>query len=67
MDSTFRGQGVASKMINYAETQLKTFDTIQAGTQIVNFSSMRLYENMGFRACKSYYVLHYHNINSSKK
>jgi len=67
VDSTFRGQGVASKMIKFAETKLKTFETIQAGTQIVNFSSIQLYEKLGFRACKSYYVLHYHNIDNSRK
>ena len=64
VDSKFRGQGIAKQMITYAERKLNSFEKILAGTQIINFSSMHLYENMGFRASKSYYVLHYHNINN---
>lgn len=67
VDSNFRGQGLAHQMITLAEKELFSFNKIQVGTQIVNYSSMHLYENMGFRICGSYYVLHYHNISKEKK
>ena len=60
--SELRNRGLARQMINYAEKELFSFHKMFVGTQLINTPSIHFYENMGFRTCKSYYILHYHNI-----
>ena len=57
----YRGMGIASDMIRYAEKQNQNFLRIITGTQIANIASIRLYEKMGFRAVASKYIFHYHS------
>lgn len=62
VDKQHRGKGVATDMITYAQTQLKQFNNISAGTQVANTPSMNLYEKIGFRISGAQYVFHYHNL-----
>ncbi|PCJ99947.1 MAG: hypothetical protein COA45_03800 [Zetaproteobacteria bacterium] len=52
-----QGQGVGKAMM--AKLQ-ERYDTLRVGTQLVNKSSIALYEKMGFCFEKAHYVLHYH-------
>lgn len=62
VDSDYRGQGLAARMINYAENNYKQAKKIIVGTQLANTSSISCYEKMGFRMSMANYVFHYHNI-----
>jgi len=61
VDKAHREQGTARDMIAYAESRCGDFRTIRVGTQLANATSMRFYENMGFRYLTSQYVFHYMN------
>lgn len=65
VDVKWRGQGVASAMIRFAEknTLHKKF---MVGTQIGNIPSVRLYEKLGFAYDGSDYVFHCHSQSISK-
>tara|TARA_B110000008_G_scaffold262437_2_gene284762 strand:- start:7330 stop:8040 length:711 start_codon:yes stop_codon:yes gene_type:complete len=54
-----RGKGLASAMIRFAAKEALGRQIV-VGTQVANSPSLRSYENLGFRAYESYYVLHYH-------
>jgi len=62
VDSQFQKQGIGKNMIQYAENNLKDFELIKVGTQIINRPSISLYENMGFKITSASYVLHFHNL-----
>jgi len=61
VDHGNRGKKIASNMIAFAESRLEGFATIRVGTQAANQESIGLYEKMGFRIDRCYYVFHYHN------
>lgn len=54
-----RGKGLASAMIRFAAKEALGRQIV-VGTQVANSPALRSYENLGFRAYESYYVLHYH-------
>ena len=60
VDNNHRRKGIAGDMIAYVGSHLNSFSSIQVGTQLANIPSIRLYEKIGFRACTSNYVFHYH-------
>ncbi|MDH3974309.1 MAG: GNAT family N-acetyltransferase [Deltaproteobacteria bacterium] len=59
VDSSYRGKGIASSMIAFAESQINCTETL-VGTQVSNIPSMRLYESLGFKTDSSDYVFHFH-------
>lgn len=61
VDPRFRRRGCAARMMQYAQRELKGFETIAVGTQLANAPSLRLYEGTGFRISEAHYVFHYHN------
>ena len=61
VDERQRRKGIASDMISYAESHSNRC-RIVVGTQVANIASTRFYEQLGFRLCESYYVVHYHNF-----
>lgn len=50
-------KGVASLLIQFAN---KHIGLLRAGTQLINKSSIALYENTGFKLKQAYFVLHKH-------
>lgn len=58
---TARGQGLAGAMISFAESNISDIKSIVVGTQVANTSSVRLYENLGFRLINAGYILHWHS------
>ena len=60
VDERWRGQGVATGMIYYAERTHADCARIQAGTQLANVPSVRLYEKMGFQLASAEYIFHRH-------
>ena len=61
-DQRYRGRGIGSDMISFAEAQIAGCKKYVVGTQIANVPSMRLYEKLGFRVSNAQYVFHYNNI-----
>jgi len=61
VDREKRRENIANNMINFAQKKIDGFEFIRLGTQVANFSSMRLCENSGFRIRDAFYVFHYHN------
>lgn len=61
VDQKHQRKGIASDMIAYVESKYSNYSWINAGTQIANIPSIRLYEKVGFQLIESYYIFHYHN------
>jgi GNAT superfamily N-acetyltransferase len=55
-----RGLGLARNMIGYAIELYKNKHCLIVGTQLINSSSIALYQKIGFLYKSSQYVLHYH-------
>jgi ribosomal protein S18 acetylase RimI-like enzyme len=55
----YRGKGIASDLIRFAETCFSDCTTISAGTQISNAPSIGLYSKLGFTFSKATYALHF--------
>jgi len=56
-----QGKGLGRSLVNYLINDcVDKVDAIQAGTQVANIPSMRLYEHCGFRIVRSAYVMHAH-------
>lgn len=55
-----RRQGIARKMIEFAEANCGDYRRIDVGTQIANTASLTAYESIGFRFQNASYVFHYH-------
>ena len=60
VDSEYRNRGIASDLIHYAEKNCGMVKRILVGSQLSNFKSLRMYENLGFRFCNASYVFHMH-------
>jgi ribosomal protein S18 acetylase RimI-like enzyme len=60
VDSAHRRQGIASAMIAFAAKHCDAMESMVVGTQAANVSSVRLYENLGFRLKSAQYVFHHH-------
>lgn len=60
VDKIVQGRGVASSMIQFAQTNIKP-SCIKVGTQISNLPSINLYQKLGFALNRSDYVFHYHS------
>ena len=60
VDKIAQGRGVASSMIQFASTNIKS-SCIKVGTQIGNLPSIKLYQKLGFVLTESDYVFHYHS------
>lgn len=60
VDPAFRGRGIATGLIRFAEAGGRNCAAIGVGTQIANTPSLKLYEGLGFRIASSQYVFHYH-------
>ena len=60
VDKTHRGRGLAAGMIEFTAKQCGEWSRMQAGTQISNIPSTRVYEKLGFQMCGSSYIFHYH-------
>ena len=56
-----QGQGIASKLIRYAEKSFPECERISAGTQISNSPSIGLYSKLGFVFSQATYALHYYS------
>ena len=61
VDDRFRRMGIARDMINFSQSAIMGFQRMVVGTQLANVPSIRLYENMGFRAAGSKYIFHFHS------
>lgn len=61
VDSNYERKGIATDLINYAESINSGKAKIVVGTQAANIAALRLYEKCGFKVCNTKYVLHYHN------
>ena len=58
----FRKKGVATSLINYINNEImKKTDKIIAGTQINNFSAIKMYKKLGFRKKKRSDILLSHS------
>lgn len=66
VDAKHVRRGLARAMVAYAATHGfgdgHAPTSIRVGTQAANTSSVRLYEDLGFRLCCAQYVLHYHGV-----
>jgi ribosomal protein S18 acetylase RimI-like enzyme len=61
VDRNARGLGVGASLVSYFEKEwLDQCRVLRVGTQAANTSSIRFYENQGFRVRSSEYVLHAH-------
>ena len=61
VDRNARGLGVGASLVSYFEKEwLDQFRVLRVGTQAANTSSIRFYENQGFRVRSSEYILHAH-------
>lgn len=58
--SAFKGRGMASRMIRFAEASCGEFGEERVGTQLANTPSIALYHKLGFRLAEGKYVFHYH-------
>lgn len=61
VDGNHRRRGIAGSIISFAEINCGPFDKIRVVTQVANLSSMRCYEDLGFRVTSVNYVFHYHS------
>lgn len=61
VDERHRRKGMAREMVAFAEARAKGMIRVRVGTQIANGTSIRFYENLGFRFVEAGYVFHYHN------
>ena len=60
VNQAHRGGGLAKNMIGYAIDYYKNKDALLVGTQLINTSSLRLYQKVGFLYKSSQYILHHH-------
>ena len=56
----YRGRGIASCLIAFAENLYQNASKISVGTQVINVASIHAYEKMGFFFAKADYVFHFH-------
>lgn len=57
----FQGRGIGTKMVDFfISDSVGRCDLLRVGTQIINLSSLHLYERAGFCISDSTYVLHAH-------
>ncbi len=64
VEQKYRGQGLATDMIAFAEETFKNIETVVVGTQISNTNSIHLYEKSGFTFRSACYVAHLHDKHS---
>lgn len=53
-----RGHGAGRALV--AHLLAESAERVEVGTQIANVAALRFYEELGFRACETRYVLHCH-------
>jgi ribosomal protein S18 acetylase RimI-like enzyme len=61
VDERFRGRGAASAMIQYAFRECGSHEKLCVGTQVVNISSIHLYEKIGLHLESAQYIFHWHS------
>jgi ribosomal protein S18 acetylase RimI-like enzyme len=61
VDQAYQGHGVGRALVgHFLAESVGRCAILQVGTQAANIPSLRLYESLGFRVCKTAYVLHAH-------
>ena len=55
-----RRKHVANDMISFAEKSYTEAKIIRVSTQLANWPSIKLYQNLGFKLADSLYVFHFH-------
>ena len=57
----YQRRGLAKAMITFSQGKNYNIKYMYVGTQMINSSSLNLYQKLNFRIYDSKYVLHYHN------
>lgn len=60
VSSRYRGRGLSSDMLAFAESAIPGLGTIRVGTQAANARALHAYSRDKFRLISANYVLHYH-------
>jgi ribosomal protein S18 acetylase RimI-like enzyme len=57
-----RRRGLGTACVAFAGSQIAGVERLRVGTQAANVSSLRFYEQLGFRTIATHYVLHLHRF-----